>query len=61
MDEIKTTYFKLPFNSKTQLISGLPLPDPTKGPYRFINCVFHPGLEEELKNNYKHCEFVDCD
>jgi len=56
---IRHTYFKLPNESKTKLISGLPLPKP--GKYYFKNCIFHPGLKEELEKNYNESIFEDCE
>lgn len=47
MQVIKNMYFKLTYAEGQvgeRLISGLPLPDPAKGPYTFINCEVHPRL-----------------
>lgn len=59
MKEFVNYYFKVPHDGP-MLISGLPLPCPVKGPYKFINCDFHSGLREELEKNYKDSEFIDC-
>jgi hypothetical protein len=56
---IEYHYFKQSHNVTTHLISGLPLPNP--GKYYFKNCVFHPGLKEELKENYSGSFFDNCD
>jgi hypothetical protein len=60
MIEAKNIYFKVRFGGP-ELISGWPLPDPLKGPYHFVNCSFHPGLEDELQKNYKTSRFTDCE
>jgi hypothetical protein len=56
---IKNCYFKAQFGGPSY-ISGLSLPDP-KGDYYFQDCVFHPGLYDELDKNYKGSIFVNCE
>ena len=46
---ISNTYFKSTFEDGLIYISGLPLPDPDKGPYLFKNCDIHPCLDEEME------------
>jgi len=60
MQVISDCYFKTAYDDPVRLISGLPLPDPSKGPYRFIDCDFHPAVDNELKKNYQTSEFIDC-
>ena len=57
---VENCYFKVPFGGPA-LMSGLPMPDPTKGPYHFLRCSFHPGLWETLEAVYAGCKFTDCD
>lgn len=57
---IRDSYFKATFSMGPRYISGLSLPNPDKGPYKFVNCDFHPALREELLK-YKDSEFVDCE
>lgn len=59
MKEIKNYYFKASFDGPVY-ISGLRLPNPVDGPYRFIDCEFHPGLRDVLDKEYGNCEFVNC-
>ena len=51
MKEIVNHYYKTSFGSDP-LISGLPLPDPDKGPYNFVRCELHPAVEDDLRENY---------
>ena len=60
MKEIKNIYIKVAFGDNYEQISGMKMPDPKLGPYKFVDCSFHPGLSEELKRNYKSSKFYDC-
>lgn len=60
MIEIREHYFKLDCGEQP-LMSGLPLPDPGKGPYHFIGCLFHPAVEDTLKKHYSNSQFTDCE
>jgi len=55
MIEIRNHYFKATFEERHRYISGLPLPDPGKGPYHFIDCDIHPRLWETMRQIYKSC------
>lgn len=57
---VENYYFKVAYNGP-RLISGLPLPDPAKGPYRFIGCDFHPALREVIAKDYADSRFENCD
>ena len=59
MKEIKNHYFKLSHNERTTLISGLPLPDPEGGPYRFVRCSIHPRLWSAIRQLYPNSQFVE--
>lgn len=52
MKERINCYYKYSFGISGTYISGLKLPDPTKGPYKFIACDFHPAIGDDLKENY---------
>jgi len=61
MTVIENTYFKVRTGGP-RLISGLALPPIENGPYKFIDCDFHPALDDELpKYKESGCEFVGCD
>ncbi len=61
MKEIKEHYFKLSFDEGRgqTLISGLPLPDPSKGPYKFVDCDIHPRLWTICRIFYAKSEFAE--
>ncbi len=46
------TYYKYTWEDDKLYISGCHLPDPSKGPYHFRACDFHPCLDNELVKNY---------
>ena len=52
-------YFKALFGQPA-FMSGLPLPDPNKGPYTFRGCEFHPRLWKALEQMYSTSTFIDC-
>ena len=60
MKEIHNVYYKTKHNGP-MLISGRSLPDPKKGPYRFVGCDMHPAVWDVLKEEYSDSEFVNCD
>ena len=58
--EIKNRYYKVTHDGPI-LMSGLPLPKP--GKYKFINCSFHPAVDDLVhdKNGpYADSVFIDC-
>lgn len=62
MTIIKGCYFKQIYEEKSsRLISGLSLPPIEKGPYRFVDCTFHPRLWSAIQQLYipKGCETVN--
>ena len=44
MKEYKNYYFKATFEEGPIYTPGIPLPDPLKQPYHFIDCKIHPRL-----------------
>ena len=60
MITIKNHYFKTPYGSEP-LMSGLSLPDPAKGPYKFVSCEIHFAIDKILARDYKNSIFVNCD
>ena len=57
---IEEHYYKVPHNGP-MLMSGLPLPDPNKGPFLFVDCSFHPAIKKTLKRDYHNSIFVSCE
>lgn len=60
MKTIKDYYFKSLHDENMRLMSGLPLPDPADGPYKFVHCDFHPRVWEALEQGYALAEYVNC-
>jgi len=56
---IKNTYYKGVFGGQ-RFMSGCNMPNPDDGPYEFIDCTFHPGLSNVLKQDYGDSVYVDC-
>jgi len=56
MQEISNYYFKTHYEDPVRLISGLPLPDPSKG----LDCDFHPAVGRELVSRYPNSQFINC-
>lgn len=52
-------YFKA-LDDEPAFMSGLPLPNPDKGPYYFQECEFHPRLWEALQQTYLTSTFDNC-
>lgn len=50
-------YFKCLHDEDIDLISGLHLPDPNKGPYLFRHCEIHPRLWEAMQQMYTTSKF----
>ena len=53
MNIIEYHYFKSTFEEGPIYISGFSLPNPNEGPYKFIDCDFHPRLDDDITNNYR--------
>jgi hypothetical protein len=52
-------YFKWLFDEKGVYMSGRKLPDPNKGPYKFVNCEMHPQLWEALNQLYTDSIYIN--
>lgn len=57
--EIRNTYFKIAYHETMTLVSGMKLPDPENGPYKFIDCDIHPRLWETMQQLYATSEYIN--
>lgn len=55
-----TNYYFKQLSDEPAIMSGLPLPNPTEGPYEFVDCEFHPRLWECLEQLYFTSTFQNC-
>lgn len=59
MTKFENYYFKA-LHNEPGFMSGLPLPNPSKGPYEFIDCEFHPRTWKVLEELYTTSTFKNC-